>query len=77
MAPPVPGCALPAPLGGTALADAEVTARLLLRMQRDVGQRFALPLRGAPASHALLMALQRAARSGLERCVGHEASWSA
>ena len=52
-----------------ALADAEVTAHLLLQMQRDLGQRFALPLRGAPASHALLMALQRAARGGLERCV--------
>ena len=52
-----------------ALADAEVTAHLLLRMQRDVRERFAVPLRGAPAAHALLMALQRAPRHALERCV--------
>ena len=52
-----------------ALADAEVTAHLLLRMQHDVGQRFAVPLGGASAAHALLVALQRAPRDGLERCV--------
>ena len=52
-----------------ALADAEVTAHLLLRMQHDVGRRFAEALRGAPAAHALLVALQRAPRDGLERCV--------
>ena len=57
-----------------ALADAEMTAHLLLKMQRDVAERFALPLRGAPASHALLTALQRAARGGLERCVEREMS---
>ena len=60
-----------------ALADAEVTAHLLLRMQRDVGERFAVPLRGVPASHALLTALQRAARGGLARCVEREMAWPA
>ena len=52
-----------------ALADAEVTARLLLLMQRDVEQRFAEPLAGATATHALLMALQRTPRHQLDRCV--------
>jgi DNA polymerase-3 subunit epsilon len=52
-----------------ALADAEVTAHLLLQLQRDVEQRFAAPLRGAGVTHALLMALQRAPRHQLERCV--------
>ena len=42
-----------------ALADADVTAHRLLQMQRDVGERFALPLRGVPASHALPAAPQR------------------
>ena len=55
-----------------AMADAEVTAHLLLRMQRDVEQRFASALRGLPASHALLAALQRASRSQLDRCVERE-----
>lgn len=52
-----------------ALADAEVTAHLLLRVQRDVEQRFAGPLGGARATHGLLAALQRAQRMQLERCV--------
>jgi len=52
-----------------ALADAEVTAHLLLHLQRDVEQRFAEPLRGASATHALLMALQRAPKHQLARCV--------
>ncbi len=52
-----------------ALADAEVTAHLLLRMQRDVEHRFAEPLRGATATHAMLMAMQRAPRHQLERCI--------
>ena len=52
-----------------ALADAEVTAHLLLRVQRDVEQRFAGSLGGAPASHGLLAALQRAQRTQMERCV--------
>jgi DNA polymerase-3 subunit epsilon len=52
-----------------ALADAEVTAHLLLQLQRDVEQRFAESLRGAAATHALLMALQRAPKHQLARCV--------
>ncbi len=48
-----------------ALADAEVTAKLLLQMQRDVKLRFAAPA----ASHELLLQLQRAKRSGLAACV--------
>ena len=52
-----------------ALADAEVTAHLLMRMQHDVAQRFAAALRGASVSHRLLAALQRAQRTQLERCV--------
>jgi len=48
-----------------ALADAEVTAALLLQMQRDVMQRFAVPV----APHALLVKLQLAARGGLAACV--------
>jgi DNA polymerase-3 subunit epsilon len=51
-----------------ALADAEVTAHLLLRLQRDVERRYAEPLRGARVSHALLMAMQRAPRHQLARC---------
>lgn len=52
-----------------ALADAEVTAHLLLRMQQDVRERFAEPLRGAGATHALLMAMQRSPKDQLQRCV--------
>ena len=52
-----------------ALADAEVTAHLLMRVQHDVEQRFAGSLGGARASHGLLAALQRAQRTQLERCV--------
>jgi len=48
-----------------ALADARVTAQLLLQMQRDVMSRYALP----QAPHALLMSLQRAARDNLAACV--------
>jgi DNA polymerase III subunit epsilon len=52
-----------------ALADAETTAHLLLRMQRDVQDRFATSLHGQAVTHALLATLQRAGRGGLERCV--------
>ena len=52
-----------------ALADAEVTAHLLLRMQRDVERRFADDLPGAGVTHGLLAALQRAPRGGLGKCV--------
>ena len=52
-----------------ALADAEVTAHLLMRMQQDVRERFAEALAGAGATHALLMAMQRSSRDHLTRCV--------
>ena len=52
-----------------ALADAEVTAHLLLRLQRDVEDRFAAELAGAAATHALLAAMQRTPRSKLARCI--------
>jgi hypothetical protein len=39
-------------------------------MQRDVRERFAHALCEREVSHALLMAMQRAPREGLERCVG-------
>ena len=55
-----------------ALADAEVTAHLLLRMQRDVRERFAEALQARDVSHALLVTMQRAARGGLSRCVERE-----
>ena len=57
-----------------ALADAEVTAHLVMLMQRDVEQRFAEPLAGASATHALLLAMQRAPRDQLQRCVARAAS---
>ncbi len=51
-----------------ALADAQTTAHLLLTMQRDVMQRYAL--RAAP--HELLMQLQRAPHGRLAECIaGH------
>ncbi len=52
-----------------ALADAEVTAHLLMRMQQDVRERFAEPLAGASATHALLVAMQRSPKGHLERCL--------
>ena len=52
-----------------ALADAEVTAHLLLRIQQDVAERFASQLAGRAVSHALLAAMQRSARGQLERCL--------
>ena len=57
-----------------ALADAEVTAHLLMRMQQDVRERFAETLAGAGATHALLMAMQRSPKGQLERCVARAAS---
>jgi DNA polymerase-3 subunit epsilon len=56
-----------------ALADAEVTAHLLLRMQRDVERRFAGDLPPAGVTHGLLAALQRAPRGGLGKCVARYA----
>ena len=48
-----------------ALADAQVTASLLMHMQHDLKQRYALPL----APHGLLVRVQRSARGGLAACV--------
>jgi DNA polymerase-3 subunit epsilon len=50
-----------------ALADAETTAHLLLRMQREVRERFAAELAKRAVDHALLVMLQRAARAKLAR----------
>ena len=52
-----------------ALADAEVTAHLLMRMQRDVQVRFADELGEQPVSHAVLVRLQRTARTRLGDCL--------
>jgi len=65
------------PTGGRAhraLADAEMAAHLWLRLQRDVERRFAEHLDDEGASHALLMALQRAPKKGLGRCVAAHAT---
>ncbi len=51
-----------------ALADAEVTAHLLMQMQRDVEDRYADALAGAAATHALLATMQRTPRGQLARC---------
>lgn len=55
-----------------ALADAEVTAHLLMRMQQDVRERFVNVLAERAVSHALLAAMQRAARGTLAKCVERE-----
>ena len=52
-----------------ALADALTTAQLLLRLQADVGERFATLLAGRAVDHGLLCTLQRAPRGQLERCL--------
>lgn len=52
-----------------ALADAEATAHLLLRIVRDVEQRFAGPLAGRPVDAAALLALQHAPRARLASCL--------
>nr|WP_316643700.1 3'-5' exonuclease [uncultured Roseateles sp.] len=55
-----------------ALADAEVTAHLLMRVQDDVQDRFCNELGGGAVDHRLLMALQKANKLALARCVtGH------
>lgn len=55
-----------------ALADAQTTAHLLLRMQRDIALRYGPVLGEATVDHALLSGLQRSTRNALERCVrGH------
>ena len=48
-----------------ALADAEVTAHLLLRIQRDIERRFADELATRAVDHTLLQALQRSPRACL------------
>jgi DNA polymerase-3 subunit epsilon len=52
-----------------ALADAEVTAHLLLQIQRDVSKRFSEELCRKQVDHGLLMALQRSEARALQRCV--------
>ena len=52
-----------------ALADAEVTAHLLLQIQRDVSDRFADELCRRAVDHGLLLALQRSDARALQRCV--------
>jgi len=60
-----------------ALADAEVTAHLLMRMQRDVRERFADALQQRELSHAMLTTLQRAARGRLGQCLERTAPLAA
>ena len=55
-----------------ALADAQVTANLLLRMQRDVQERYADALCARAVSHALLAAMQQATKGALGKCVARE-----
>lgn len=50
-----------------ALADAEVTAHLLLRIQRDVERRFEPELAGRAVGHDLLRSLQRCSAGRLHR----------
>ena len=57
-----------------ALADAETTAHLLLRMHNDVSERFAEELCGAAVSHALLSRLQREPRAHFGRCLARTAA---
>ena len=52
-----------------ALADAEVTAHLLLQIQHDVSERFGEELGVQKVDHGLLMALQRGDARALQRCV--------
>lgn len=57
------------PMEGTfhrALADAECTAHLLIRIQKELQGRFKL----ATVDHALLMAIQKASKHDLDNCVG-------
>ena len=52
-----------------ALADAQLTAHLLLRMQGDLASRYADELADCEVDHALLLQLQRAGKTELKRCV--------
>ena len=53
-----------------ALADAEATAHLLLRLQQELMRRFRLPA----VSHELLLAIQGKSHSQLETCVRNHRS---
>ncbi len=62
------------PSGGRAhraLADAEVTAHLLLRIQHDVSERFRQELCSAEVDHGLLLALQSGPGPRMQRCAAH------
>lgn len=48
-----------------ALADAEAAANLFVRIGEELGRRFSL----AAVEHELLLAIQKTARSGLDRCI--------
>jgi DNA polymerase-3 subunit epsilon len=52
-----------------ALADAEVTAHLLLQIVSDVSSRFSAQLCQREVDHGLLCALQRSPAGQLQRCV--------
>ena len=52
-----------------ALADAEVTAHLLLRIQRDVAERYAEALGPRRVTHAVLVGMQKATRARLAQAV--------
>ena len=55
-----------------ALADAETTAHLFVRQQRDAAVRFAATLGGGDLRHDLLLVLQKASRARLaERLARH------
>lgn len=56
-----------------ALADAEMTASLVLRMQQDLMHRFGL----STVPHQLLCAIQEVQRSALEQCIQqYRTRWS-
>ena len=48
-----------------ALADAQTTAQLLLRMQQDLQVLWAAPLAGAPVTHEVLCQVQATPRARL------------
>jgi len=59
-----------------ALADATVTAHLLLRMQRDLERRYANELGDCPVDHGLLSRLQRSSAKALSANVrAHALAW--
>jgi DNA polymerase-3 subunit epsilon len=56
-----------------ALSDAELTARVLLRLQKTVARQFELALQGQPVTHALLCQLQRSAKHRMAHTVERHA----